>query len=152
MGDLLQDFQKTLCPEYDTYDLPTKEAAHTQQQTWKATAPPPTHVLANSGSDEDEKIQKKGKKKVIQKTGWLNLNSYKLHSLGGYAKAIRQYGTTDNFNSQTVGVFFYEHYFLLKYFNSRVNLSINEGNGATSVFARQNILLALENKIGRAQV
>jgi hypothetical protein len=32
----------------------------------------------------------------------LNLNTYKVHALGGYAKAIRKYGTTDNYNSQMV--------------------------------------------------
>ena len=52
-------------------------------------------------------MKKKGKKKVQvkRKTRQLNLDSYKLHSLGGYAKAIRQYGTTDNYNTQTVCVY-----------------------------------------------
>ena len=27
LGDILRDFQKTVCPEYDTYNLPTEEAA-----------------------------------------------------------------------------------------------------------------------------
>jgi hypothetical protein len=32
-----------------------------------------------------------------------NLNTYKLHSLGSYTRAIHLYGSTDNYNSQTVG-------------------------------------------------
>lgn len=31
-----------------------------------------------------------------------NLQTYKLHALGGYAKAIRRHGTTDNYSSQLV--------------------------------------------------
>jgi hypothetical protein len=104
LGEQLRDFVKTLCPEYNTYDLPTEEAARSRRRAKKAAAPPPTHVYNDSGSEEDEKKEKKAKKKK-RKTRQLTLNSYKLHALGGYAKAIRLYGTTDNYNSQTVGVF-----------------------------------------------
>jgi hypothetical protein len=145
LGDAFRHFEKTVCPEYNTYDLPTEEAARSRRRTRKASAPPPTHAYADSGPEEDEQRQKKGKKIVKRKTRQLNLNSYKLHSLGGYAKAIRQFGTTDNYNSQTVCVF-YEYYLLLTICNSRVNLSIDEGNGATGVLTRENILLVLEGK------
>ena len=107
LGDLLRNFQKTVCPKYNTYDLPTEEAAHSWRRNRKAAALPPTHVYADSGS-EDEQL-KKGKKKAVAaewKTRQLNLDSYKLHSLGGYAKAIRQYGTTDNYNTQTVCILY----------------------------------------------
>lgn len=107
LGDQLRYFQKTVCPEYDTYDLPTEEAARSRRRTRKAAEPQATHVYADSGSEDDERMKKKGKKKVQvkRKTRQLNLDSYKLHSLGGYAKAIRQYGTTDNYNTQTVCVY-----------------------------------------------
>jgi hypothetical protein len=101
LGELLRDFQKTICPEYNTYDLPTEEAARSRRRSRKAAAPPPTHAYADSGS-EDEQPQKNRKQKTERKTRQLNLESYKLHSLGSYAKAIRQYGTTDNYNTQTV--------------------------------------------------
>ena len=147
LGDLLRDFQKTVCPEYDTYDLPTEEAARSRRQVRKTAAPPPTHVYADSGSEEDEQMQKKAKKKVKRNMRQFNLDSYKLHSLGGYAKAIRQYGTTDNYNSQTVRVFYAsEDYLLLVFHNSRVNSSIDEENGATGVLTRENILLESESK------
>lgn len=102
LGELLRDFQKTVCSEYKTYNLPTEEAAGNRRRSRKAAAPQPTHVYADSRS-EDEQPQKKKKKKV-RKTRDMNLESYKLHSLGAYAKAIRQYGTTDNYNSQIVRV------------------------------------------------
>ena len=35
-----------------------------------------------------------------------NLNTYKLHSLSDYVKAIKHFGTTDNTSTQTVGVHF----------------------------------------------
>ena len=92
-------------------------------------------------------MQTKVKKKLKRKTRQLNLDSYKLHALGGYAKAIRQYGTTDNYNSQTVCVLYAsEIYFLLIFCNSRVNLSIDEGNDITGVLTRESILLELEGK------
>jgi hypothetical protein len=145
LGDIVRDFEKTVCPEYDTYDLPTEEAARSRRRTRKSVAPLPTHVHADSEDDEDEQTQKKGKTKVKRKIRQFKLDSYKLHSLGGYAKAIRQYGTTDNYNSQTVCVI-YENYFLLIFFNYRVNSSIDEGNGFTSVLTKENLLLALESK------
>ena len=36
-----------------------------------------------------------------------NLDTYKLHSLGDYVKAIKCFGMTDNTSMQTVGVQFY---------------------------------------------
>lgn len=107
LGDQLRDFVKTMCPEYLTYNLPSEEAAGTRRRARKAVARPPTHVYDDSGSEEDEKKEKKAKKKTGKKrrTRLLSLDSYKLHALGGYAKAIRLYGTTDNYNSQTVCVF-----------------------------------------------
>jgi hypothetical protein len=119
LGDQLRGFEKTVCPEYDTYDLPTEEAARSRRRTRISAAPPPTHVYADSGSEEDEQMQKKAKTKVKRKIRRFNLDSYKLHSLGGYAKAIRQYGTTDNYNSQTVCVF-YVNYLLLFYSYSAI--------------------------------
>ena len=83
------------------YNLPSEEAARRRRQIRKATVPKSTHVYADSGSDEDE-AKKKKKKKKQRKLHQFTLDSYKLHSLGGYAKAIRQFGTTDNYNTQTV--------------------------------------------------
>jgi hypothetical protein len=105
LGDILRDFQKRVSAEYVTYDLPTEEAARSRRQTRKAMVAPSTHAYADSGDEEGEQMQKKEKKKQTRKTRKFNLDSYKLHSLGGYAKAIRQFGTTDNYNSQTVCVF-----------------------------------------------
>ena len=114
LGDQLRNFMKTVCPEYNTYDLPSEEAARSRRRARKAAAPPPTHVYDDSGSEEDEKKEKKAKKKKRKKrkTRQLTLDSYKLHALGGYAKAIRLYGTTDNYNSQTVCVSNYYDSFL----------------------------------------
>ena len=101
LGDYLRNFQKTVCPEYATYNLPSEEVARRRRQIRKATVPKSTHVYADSGSDEDE-AKKKKKKKKQRKLRQFTFDSYKLHSLGGYAKAIRQFGTTDNYNTQTV--------------------------------------------------
>lgn len=111
LGDLLRNFQKIVCPEYATYNLPSEEAARRRRQIRKTTGPKNIHVYADSGSEEDEGKKKKKKKK--RKTRDFNLNTYKLHSLGGYAKAIRLYGTTDNYNSQIVSVLYRNDFLLL---------------------------------------
>ena len=49
----------------------------------------------------------KGKQKAEQgsrKTKTFNLTTYKLHALGDYPNTIRQYGTTDNYTTQTVSL------------------------------------------------
>ena len=102
LGDFLRNFQKIVCPEYATYNLPNEEAARKRRQIRKTTVPTSTHVYADSGSEEGAATKKKRKKKKTRKTREFTLDSYKLHSLGGYSKAIRQYGTTDNYNSQLV--------------------------------------------------
>jgi hypothetical protein len=37
-----------------------------------------------------------------KKSRLLNLSTYKLHALGDYVDAIRRYGTSDNYSTQTV--------------------------------------------------
>jgi hypothetical protein len=50
-------------------------------------------------------VAKTGKSTANKSGGRLkkfNLSTYKLHALGDYAKTIRLFGTTDNYNSQVV--------------------------------------------------
>lgn len=62
LGKLLRDFEKVVCTEYETYDLPTEEAARSRRQSRKAAAksqPPPTHVYADSDVENEEQPPKK---------------------------------------------------------------------------------------------
>lgn len=53
----------------------------------------------------------------------LNLNTYKNHSLGDYTAAIRRYGTTDSYSTESVRIFSFQRHFLT-YSEFRENLNI----------------------------
>ena len=100
LGEALRTFQKIVCPAYHTYELPTEEAARTRR---KAAA-------AKKGQDSSQKEKAKAPNPTqggTRRKCLFNMNTYKLHALGGYAKAIRKYGSMDNYNSQTVFFFFF---------------------------------------------
>ncbi|PPR04570.1 hypothetical protein CVT24_012034 [Panaeolus cyanescens] len=108
LGSILREFVKVVCPEYNTKDLPSEEAARacriandlkkgksvgTGQRQSKKTA-----RTGGSTQQEDTSSARTSDKTI--KT--LNLFTYKLHALGHYSNAIRQFGTTDNFSTQMV--------------------------------------------------
>ena len=117
LGEILHKFSGTVCPAYATYDLPSEEAARVRR---KATA------AKNAKAQSPKKKKKKSnqqpviekKKAVLAKSEGdgptsnlkssschqrsFNLVTYKLHALGWYPRAIRLYGTSDNYNTQTV--------------------------------------------------
>jgi len=94
LGELLRSFQSDVCPAYQTFDLPAEEAARVGR---RAAAAKKKGEVVDQG---------KGKQKAMglesKKPRTFNLNTYKTHALGAYAKAIRLYGSPDNYNSQTV--------------------------------------------------
>jgi len=97
LGTILRTFQQDVCTQYQTFDLPTEEAARARR---KAAAAKKAGVAA------DATVTNKGKGKESasgsRKQRKFNINTYKVHALGGYAKAIRLFGSPDNYNSQTV--------------------------------------------------
>jgi hypothetical protein len=60
-----------------------------QMLTRAPTVPRLGRVTAKESASGSRKVRK------------FNLNTYKTHALGGYAKAIRLFGSPDNYNSQT---------------------------------------------------
>jgi hypothetical protein len=73
LGRLLRRFKRVVCPEFATKELPSEEAARGRRQAKKAA-------------------QGKGKGRTTKTTTnaeEFNLHTYKLHSLGGYAPAVR---------------------------------------------------------------
>jgi hypothetical protein len=114
----LRAFQKTVCPAYKTAELPAEEGARIRRQAnaarkaadlkGKAKAPNPTTDPKGKTKAPNPTTDPKGKAKApnpgsgSRRQRTFNLNTYKVHALGGYAKAIRKYGSMDNFNSQTV--------------------------------------------------
>jgi hypothetical protein len=68
-----------------------------------------------------------------------NLNTYKFHSLGDYADAIRRYGTTDSYSTQIVSKFIVELHDMGNLGISRVNYLIVIPRALTSGPARRNM-------------
>ena len=95
LGDLLRTFQNDICSKYQTFDLPSEEAARARRKA--ATAKKAGQTMTKPVTDKG-----KGTSSGSRKSRKFNLDTYKTHSLGGYAKAIRLFGSPDNYNSQTV--------------------------------------------------
>lgn len=95
LGKLLREFRKEVCSGYATKELPSEEAARIRRKA--AAAKKLGQSAAPSIPDAPNSRQ--------QRT--FNLSTYKIHALGHYARAIRLFGTTDNFNSQTVTIYLF---------------------------------------------
>jgi hypothetical protein len=93
LGELLRIFQSDVCPAYQTFDLPSEEAARVRRKAAAAKKKGVTIDSKGKGKDTGSGSRKPRK---------FNLNTYKTHALGGYAKAIRLYGTADNYSTQLV--------------------------------------------------
>ena len=92
LGNMLRKFQEDVCTMYQTFDLPSEEAARARRKAKKEAAA--VNVTSLKGKPKESAS---GSRKVRK----FNLNTYKVHALGGYAKAIRLFGSPDNYNSQT---------------------------------------------------
>lgn len=100
LGTILRKFQRNVCSAYETYDLPSEEAVRVRRKAKKAL---------QSQSAKKKRIQPSTLKKTPRRQRTFNLNTYKTHSLGSYARAIRLHGSTDNYNSQTVCYYCLRH-------------------------------------------
>lgn len=118
LGQALREFEGKVCSAYVTRELPRETAARERKQkvashkeTSSITAPQPFN-------DVDSKPK--------QQIRSLNLQTYKYHSLGDYVETIRQYGTTDSYNTETVCLLhcFWSPFLPNVYYPFRVNLSI----------------------------
>ena len=135
LGELLRRFESDVCPAYQTFDLPVEEAARVRR---RAAAVKKMGVATDQG---------KGKQKATslgsKKPRTFNLSTYKIHALGAYAKAIRLYGSPDNYNSQTVRSLNSFYLTTLTPSNCRVNLSTDEGSAFSKVYAKEDTPLSV---------
>ena len=81
LGFALRYFSGKFSDQFDTKELPKEAEARKRRATARKT---------NKGASS-------GKARF-------NLSTYKLHALGDYANTIRQRGTTDSYNTQTVSI------------------------------------------------
>lgn len=97
LGQVLRDFQRNVCEKLgETYDLPSEEAARGRRRA--AAAEKRKGGKRNLATASESKNTSKS----TRRPRTFQLNTVKFHSLGGYAKAIRLHGTTDNYSTQTV--------------------------------------------------
>jgi hypothetical protein len=94
LGAEFRAFVRKTCPAFDTRELRCEAEHRKRNQQKKAAERENSGSAAVANSDGDEP-RKKG----------FNLQRYKYHALGDYANTIRQFGTTDSFSTEPVGVF-----------------------------------------------
>jgi hypothetical protein len=98
LGNLLRSFQADVCSKYQTFDLPSEEAARARRKA-AAAKKDGGMVAANNSKGKGKETTSRSRKARI-----FNLNTYKVHSLGRYPKGIRLFGTADGYSTQTVGL------------------------------------------------
>ncbi|KAJ6486358.1 hypothetical protein C8R47DRAFT_979573 [Mycena vitilis] len=93
LGRQLRHFVAHTCPHFDTRELPKEETARgRRKRNSRKLKTKPTPVP-----------QKHGAAAADLKSKQMNLNTYKLHSLGDYFPFISWFGTSDSYSTQTVG-------------------------------------------------
>ena len=98
LGIALRAFRKETSSAFQTKELLREAAARCRKST-QAKGKQKQGSATRSKSQEDHQQSPHSR---LPKA--LNLNTYKLHSLGDYANIIRQYGTTDSFSTQLVSM------------------------------------------------
>ena len=94
LGECMRKFERDLCPEYNTKDLPSEQAARTRRRARKAAKSStqlPAALSSTRNTTNDANKQRK-----------FNLDTYKYHALGDYVRTIRLHGTTDGYSTQLV--------------------------------------------------
>lgn len=87
LGDAIRTFVANTCPVFDTKELKC-EALGRQRREARARS-------RQEGRGSTATVSARRPKA-------LNLRTYKFHALGDYTAAIRMYGTTDSYSTQTV--------------------------------------------------
>ena len=98
LGSELRHFRKHTCSTFSTIELPKEAAQRTQKQQ--------KHKF--EGDELAPAVTRSTK--PSRKPKMLSNSTYKLHSLGDYARMIRERGTTDSYSTQSVGKIFFVFY------------------------------------------
>jgi hypothetical protein len=97
LGRFLRHFIKETEKEFETRDLPSEEAARGRRKAQKAAK-----RGTQGSSSATSAVKTRGRNIDGPKIRHFNFQTYKLHALGDYVKAIRLFGTTDSFTTQPV--------------------------------------------------
>jgi hypothetical protein len=85
LGKAVRDFKRDVCDTTKTVENPSEQRGRIRRASQKSTA---------GGTVNPETLSRK--------TKTLNLNTYKWHALGDYARTIRLFGPTDIYSTQLV--------------------------------------------------
>ena len=118
LGQQFRDFRDKTCPEFKTQELEREFRTRVQRETRNHVADPTcrqgaetiiTAIAANvTTNDHTEKdtsshlCPTSNQRTPRRRPKALNLNTYKVHSLGDYSAAIRRYGTSDSYTTEIV--------------------------------------------------
>jgi hypothetical protein len=122
LGKLLCSFRDVTCPAFKTKELLWEANARVQRQLKKKgtnhshlsnvqagssdVSCPVTQVAAGEEGFQSHPAPKQHESSTCRpqarRRKTFNLNTYKAHSYGDYAKIIRQYGTMDSFSTEPV--------------------------------------------------
>ena len=104
IGKELRAFISKTCGSYDTRELrceadarkrkKAKQSAGASGSTQGRTRAEPPQMEPDATTEAEEPAPKK-----------LNINTYKAHSLGDYARTIRRVGTTDSYSTVIVSIY-----------------------------------------------
>jgi hypothetical protein len=140
LGEKLRHFAGKVTKDFVVKEHPKETAAKTRraaanlkQKTTKGKGPAKEVTVKKSTKGKQKESTKgkqkestKGKQKKStkgkqpeKKTISMSLLTYKFHALGDYAQTIRECGTTDSYNSQTVNILLYSETYLIG-FSGRV--------------------------------
>lgn len=117
LGSELRRFRKRTCSAFATVELPKEAAARgrkkqkaqmSSEQTKQANDHPShsENGVSETVGEEASNTATDLKTSSTQSTKrpkMLNNSTFKLHSLGDYARMIRTHGTTDSYSTQSVG-------------------------------------------------
>lgn len=92
LGHVLRHFKSKTCNKFDTRELPSEKAARGRRDAAAAAK--------NTKHQTSERDSTKTSRPQTVRT--FSLTTYKLHALGDYVDAIRKFGTSDGFTTQTV--------------------------------------------------
>lgn len=88
--------------------VPASTTSHPRcQSQWESVAPPDVTQASGTssnavGTDSEGGALTTAKKPAGRRAKTFNMNTYKAHALGDYAKTIRRYGTTDSYSTEPV--------------------------------------------------
>jgi len=88
LGNVVRKFEKKVCRNYHTKELPTEHATRTRRQARKAKNQPASNPPSTAKTGRRDKT--------------FNMSTYKFHSLGDYVASIKLFGTPDSYTSQLV--------------------------------------------------